>query len=100
MGRTGVVIEKLDEQNVEFLINKIADLIIAGEFTDLLLPWLIAAVDRKVVLTLNTQSSIIECFSQTLGPANAKIYHFDELQISEINRIINLLKANLASINT
>lgn len=99
MGRTGIVIDKLDEQNIEFLLDKIIDLIGSGEFVDLLLPWIIAAVDRKVPLTLNVQSSIVECLTNVLSPKGTEQYRFDEIQISEINRISNLLKANIASLN-
>jgi hypothetical protein len=99
MGRTGIVIDKLDEQNIEFLLDKIVDLIGSGEFVDLLLPWIIAAVDRKVPLTLNVQSSIVECLTNVLNPKGAEQYKIDEVQISEINRITNLLKANIASLN-
>lgn len=99
MGKTGIVIDKLDEQNIEFLLDKIIDLIRSEEFVDLLVPWLIAAVDRKVQLTLNLQSNISECLWSILNPKETDHYNFSQVQISEINRISNLLKANLASIN-
>ncbi len=99
MGKTGVVIEQLDGQNVEFLLSKVVDLIGSHEFVDLLLAWVIAAVDRKVPLSLNIQSSMLECLSYLLGLESSNDYRLDELQISEVNRVYNILKANLASFN-
>jgi len=99
MGKTGVVIDQLDSQNVEFLLYKIVDLIGSREFVDLLLAWIIAAVDRKVVLSLNIQSAILEALSYLLGSEGASDYRLDEMQISEANRVYNILKASLSSFN-
>ena len=99
MGKTGVVIDQLDAQNVEFLLTKIVDIIGSREFVDLLLSWIIAAIDRKVQMSLNVQSSLIESLTYLISIEGSKDYRFDELQISEINRVYNILKANLASFN-
>lgn len=99
MGKTGIIIDRLDEKNIEFLMDKIIELIRSEEFVDLLLPWLIASIDKKVPLTLNLQGNINECLLCLLNPKVTDHYHFTEVQLSEINRIANILGENLASIN-
>ncbi len=97
MGKTGVVIDQLVSQNVEVLMERVVELIGAHEFVDLLLPWVIAAVDRKVPLAAGVQSSIMNCLSYLLGLESSGEYRLDELQISEVNRAYNILKASLAA---
>ena len=99
MGKTGIVIEQLDAQNIEFLVNKAVDLVKSREFVDLLLSWMVAAVDRKVNLSLNTQSVMLEALGGLLGLEGAEEYRLDEVQISEVNRVYNILKASLTSFN-
>jgi len=97
MGKTGVVIDQLDAQNIEFLLNKAVDLVKAREFVDLLLGWMVAAVDRKVNLSLNIQSIMLEALGGLLGLEGGEEYRLDEVQISEVNRVYNILKAALNS---
>jgi len=95
MGKTGIVIEQLDGQNVECLLGKAVDLIKAREFVDLLIDWVVAAVDKRVKLSLNTQGTIIDTLEDLLEVEGGEEYQLDELQISEVNRAYNILKMNL-----
>eukprot|EP00826_Nyctotherus_ovalis_P009630 TRINITY_DN12547_c0_g1_i3.p1 TRINITY_DN12547_c0_g1~~TRINITY_DN12547_c0_g1_i3.p1 ORF type:complete len:198 (-),score=72.73 TRINITY_DN12547_c0_g1_i3:51-644(-) len=98
MGKTGVVIEQLDGQNVEYLLGRAVDLVKAREFVDLLVGWVVAAVDRRVKMSLNTQGTIVETLGDLLE-LEGEEYQLDELQISEVNRAYNLLKMSLSSLN-
>lgn len=98
MGKTGVVIEQLDGQNVEYLLGRAVDLVKAREFVDLLIGWVVAAVDRKVKMSLNTQGAIIDTLGDLLE-LEGEEYQLDELQISEVNRAYNLLKMSLSSLS-
>jgi len=99
MGKTGIVIDQLDMQNVEYLLMKTLDLIKAKEFVDLVISWVIAAVDRNIKLSLNMQSLMLEVLGGLLNSEESEEYQLDELQISDLNRIYNLLQMNFTSIS-
>ena len=99
MGKTGIVIDQLDGQNIDYLLTKALDLIKSREFVDLLIPWVVAAIDRKVRLSLNIQSAIMETLEELLELEGSEEYQLDELQISEVNRIYNILKIKISSLS-
>ena len=96
MGRTGVVIEHLDQPNIEFTLSKIIDLLSSGDFIDLLLTWVIAAVDRKIRLSINIQSNLARCLSELLSEELQSRHPIDAVQLAEVTRVYSLLKENLS----
>jgi hypothetical protein len=95
MIKTDVVIEHLDIQNTEYLLLKVIDLVKAREFLDLLLPWLISAVDRRFDLSLNTRSMIMETLEELLQSEESSEYRLDELQVKEVSRVYSKLRKEL-----
>ena len=83
---------------MEYLLTRILDMISSGDFIDFLLPWMTAWIDRKIPLTINLQSSILDCFGILLQAEDKDKTQLEEVQICEINRIYNLINNNLALI--
>eukprot|EP00826_Nyctotherus_ovalis_P022490 TRINITY_DN17428_c0_g1_i1.p1 TRINITY_DN17428_c0_g1~~TRINITY_DN17428_c0_g1_i1.p1 ORF type:complete len:101 (+),score=26.51 TRINITY_DN17428_c0_g1_i1:451-753(+) len=97
MGKTGIVIDQLDAQNTEYLLTKSLDLIKAREFVDLLISWIIAAIDRDIKTSLNVRSSMMEVLRELLEEEDEE-YQLDELQVGEISRVYNVLQMSSASV--
>ena len=95
MGKTGVVIELLDVSNAKKFLAKALNSIKEREYIDFFLAWIIAAVDRDVELSIDVQNSILEIFKELLEVSFMDYFRLDELQVSEINRVYNLLHSCL-----
>jgi len=91
MGKTGIIIEKLDPQLAENLVIKIIELLESGEFIEFLLGWIIAVVDRKINLVSTVRNNLIKSLGNLCENEGSK-GRLDEMQMSEANRVFNILK--------
>ncbi len=95
MGKTGIVVERLEPSIAETLVIRVVELVQTGEFIEMLLSWLIAAVDRKVALSAGCRNAISECLAWVCSNVEQGKVRLDEVQLSEANRVFNMLHTGL-----
>jgi len=91
IGKTGIVLDELDLDIIENVLSKAAELIISGEFIELLINWIVVAIDKKYKLSNKLKRTLIRSISTVCE--NEK--RIDEMQISEANRVLNILKLDI-----
>ena len=91
IGKTGIVLDKLKDNIIENVLEKIAELISVGEFIELLLGWIIAVIDRKFNISNKVKDSLGNAMT-ILCEDDEMMGRLDEMQLSEANRVLNILK--------
>lgn len=92
--KTGIVLDKFNAALIENVLTKIAEIVISGDFVELLLGWIITAVDKKFKLSVGLKGALENALTG-LCEDDDKMKRLDEMQLSEANRILNILKIDI-----
>ena len=94
MGKTGVVIGRLSPKYGEDLLMRAISILRQREFVDLILPWMLHSIDKRLELPLRIRREMLNVLEDLIRTND---FEFDEVQASDINRICNILKLSIAS---